>query len=638
MPASPDNRQALVTAPRGATDHAVTLECTGLDAGPFWVTELEGSERLSAPWRFELVVAIPYASTSTWIVDQLVGRSARLRLPAAQRTRVFKGLIRRAMELNPALGMRRFRVLLAAEISLLGDVVSAEIYIDSSIDELIEHIMQQTNPVTAAYREALGYRIKIAPAVASASRRAFLFQNNETALAFLQHRLACEGAYYYFEQAQESATAVFCDKLAQQPTDACTVHFRANRDRSARETMSTLSYFGSERRAATLLNSHAALLTRYAMPSDEKPGCMERELDRLAQLCNAARACRSQLYLGRGDCFGVQAGYPATIVDHWLPDLNGTYQVIAVKHRYRYESAEYGGNRHRASVDALSGHTPYRCTFCALPQTTQFYSDPLADRRTPLLGVSSAHIDGEGDDTFPELDGQGRYRVKFAVGTSKENGRASGWVRRVQARVGALEGVHFPLRKGTEVMVAFEHGNPHLPVIVGAVADAENVDVVNDRNSQQTVLKSGAGDLIFDDSSKNQIELSTAAARPKAAANQPGGSTLPRTECERIRLASQRIEFRVGDNPSSPDTRASFGPAGDSGKAEIALQSTNVKVSADDNLALGNEHTQSSTWAAHQVNVAANKQLHMAAPTVVIESEGGAGLSIRITGSSINLG
>ncbi len=66
----------------------------------------------------------------------------------------------------------------------------------------------------------------------------------------------------------------------------------------------------------------------------------------------------------------------------------------------------------------------------------------------------------------------------------------------MQPHAGEPEGMHLPLRKGTEVLVAFLGGDPDQPVIAGAVPDAEHPAVVVQANETQNVIHTGGNNRI----------------------------------------------------------------------------------------------------------------------------------------------
>jgi uncharacterized protein involved in type VI secretion and phage assembly len=92
-----------------------------------------------------------------------------------------------------------------------------------------------------------------------------------------------------------------------------------------------------------------------------------------------------------------------------------------------------------------------------------------------LLQAPGSHDRGDGpsDDDYAQLDDQGRYLVKMRFDESALRGdAASTRIRMMQPHAGSPEGFHFPLRKGTEVMIGFLGGVPDRPFIAGAVPDA----------------------------------------------------------------------------------------------------------------------------------------------------------------------
>jgi type VI secretion system secreted protein VgrG len=135
-------------------------------------------------------------------------------------------------------------------------------------------------------------------------------------------------------------------------------------------------------------------------------------------------------------------------------------------------------------------------SFEAIP-ATRTYRPARVTPRPRIFGVLPAVI--ETDDigtitTTPFLDALGRYRVHFKFDAEAAGTRhGSHWVRLAQPLSGPGYGWSFPIRRGVEVMVAFEDGDPDRPVIVGAVYNAHAPNPITSANAQKSRLVSQSG-------------------------------------------------------------------------------------------------------------------------------------------------
>ena len=64
---------------------------------------------------------------------------------------------------------------------------------------------------------------------------------------------------------------------------------------------------------------------------------------------------------------------------------------------------------------------------------------------------------------------------------------------RGEASAGAGYGMHFPLRPGVEVLVAFIGGDPDRPIIVGAAPNAITPSPVTQSNSTKNRIRTASG-------------------------------------------------------------------------------------------------------------------------------------------------
>jgi phage baseplate assembly protein gpV len=140
----------------------------------------------------------------------------------------------------------------------------------------------------------------------------------------------------------------------------------------------------------------------------------------------------------------------------------------------------------------------------------------------------TAKIDGQGAGVMPEMDGFGRYKVLFPFDLSgRGGGKASPWIRMAQPFAGRGSGQCFPLSPGTEVLVAFEEGDPDRPVITGAVPDAATATPVNQALSDASgIVSRGGGSLVFGEAEGKQNVTLVAGSRQGSVTVAAGSPTV----------------------------------------------------------------------------------------------------------------
>jgi type VI secretion system secreted protein VgrG len=120
-----------------------------------------------------------------------------------------------------------------------------------------------------------------------------------------------------------------------------------------------------------------------------------------------------------------------------------------------------------------------------------------ATPRPMVPGLERAVVDGASESEYAQLDAAGSYRVKLAFDEGDATGdRSSTRLRMMQPHAGNPEGMHFPLRKGTEVLVAFLGGDPDRPVVAGAVPNADTPSPVTQANQTRNIIHMGGDSVI----------------------------------------------------------------------------------------------------------------------------------------------
>jgi type VI secretion system secreted protein VgrG len=220
------------------------------------------------------------------------------------------------------------------------------------------------------------------------------------------------------------------------------------------------------------------------------------EAEQLARIRGEERLSRQRVYEGRSGRPALSAGRRASLTDH--PRLPGPEPLlfVEVEHAATLPVFSEAEGPHEAS---------YANTFRAIPAGVP-YRPP---RRTPkprIHGVVTGIIQpGPGGETggVARLDAEGRYTVQIHFDTAPPGEqKASHRVRMAQPFAGANYGIHFPLRPGTEVALAFANGDPDRPVILGALFNAAAPSPVVAGNATRHQIKSPTG-AIFELVSKS---------------------------------------------------------------------------------------------------------------------------------------
>ena len=272
----------------------------------------------------------------------------------------------------------------------------------------------------------------------------------------------------------------------------------------------------------------------------------------LAQVRAEEKLCRKLVYHGKSDCTRFVAGHCFHLTQHYRPSFNGEYLLISVRHEGSqpvYGVATLGGRM-------ASGAPGYENSFTAIPAGTPFRPERTT-RRPKICGLMTGRVDGAGDGSRAELDELGRYKVllQFDLGGYPAM-QASQYIRKAEPYAGLNTGMHFPLLKGTEVLLAHIDGDPDRPIIIGAVPDAASLIVANNQAStgNRIVTSSGAYLEIQDGPGTGQT----------ASASGSGRSSTPATPSS-----------GAGNQPAAPaaNTQTAAVPAGQSGGSAVAAPS-----------------------------------------------------------------
>lgn len=416
--------------------------------------------------------------------------------------RELAGVVAEASILHELSGRALGRLVLVPRLWRLGLSEHSRLYTDASIPDVVRDVLAR-----AGLSEGDDFELRLGGSYAV---EAHVCQYHESDLAFVQRWLEHEGIHFFFEhRAGVDKLVLSDDSTAADRTPAAAVRYHPVGDDDASAGVSFARF--SERRTSRA--KEVALVDRdYARPdvdvsgrADAHPAGMGRLVsfgdDRffdgargraLARLRAEEELATQRSFRAEGVVPGLLPGFVFELVDHAVTRLDGAYLCVELEHHANVAATTPELRR----LTGL-GEGVYRAGVLAIPAATPFRPARLTPKPR-VHGYLTAKVDGPADGDYAQLDADGRYRVKLHLDEGdRTNGKASTALRMQQPHVGNPEGMHFPLRKGTEVLVTCLDGDPDRPVIAGAIPNKVTPSVVTSKNHTHHLIHTG-GDNVFD--------------------------------------------------------------------------------------------------------------------------------------------
>jgi type VI secretion system secreted protein VgrG len=339
----------------------------------------------------------------------------------------------------------------------------------------------------------------------------YICQFRETDFDFISRWMEREGIYYFFEQGEENEKLIITDNstvhkdIAGLPTIP---YFPPSG--LAPEEEAIKAFFCRQKRLPNkvILNDYNYRKPSLELKADtvvDKKGRgnvyfygehfkTPEEGHALAIVRAEEIRCRENLFHGEGTQPALRPGFIFEIAGHYRESYNQKYLIAEIEHRGGQAKAFMTGTGDELAEGEKQ--PTYVNAFTAIPAGVQFR--PERNTTKPrFYGTMNAKVDAAGIGQYAEIDDEGRYKVKLPFDQNGNGGgKASRWVRMVQPYAGADHGMHFPLHKGTEVLLTFVDGDPDRPIIAGAVPNAETKSVVTSLNATRNTIRSAGGNML----------------------------------------------------------------------------------------------------------------------------------------------
>jgi len=484
------------------------LHCTNLPEDALRIISFEGSEQISGlyEYRFRLLSEDPTLNTK----DILNCNSTFIINRGEDEPQKISGIISNFKQLGRTPDYVSYQAVLVPKMWRLLLNQQSKVFQTVNIEKMVTQVLKDAGFSSSDYEFKLE---KSYPDVE------FAVQYQETDLNFIHRRLEHLGIFYFIDQRKDNDVIVFCDSndnvLPIETSED--IYFNPNKDPfSVQETISELVHDESVVTGQIRLKDY-----NYEFPSKQllvesqlnknAPGSHfnygdnfkdESEGEFLARVRNEEIVCKSSIYTGKGDCRLFRAGYKFQMGKHYRDDWNIEFLLTKVISRGTQRGL-FGILPPTQKVEPT-----YENIFEAIPQSLAFRPARLA-LQPKIYGVMNAKVDAAGKGEHAEIDDQGRYKIILPFDLSgKKDGEASHYIRMIQPYAGPNFGVHFPLHKGTEVLLTFIDGDPDRPVISGAVPNPETISPVTNANQTKSVIRDHYGNEIIMDATPGDEHIS----------------------------------------------------------------------------------------------------------------------------------
>jgi type VI secretion system VgrG family protein len=524
----------------------ISLEVDGTDPGALRAFQVEGEEAISTIYRFEVLAL---CRDPHLVLEDLLGRGAKLEIERNSDRRAVFGIVWEIDELDRTIeDSRAFRLVIRPRLSRLELSRQCQIYGTTQLVSVLDVVRGELSGTSKKgpgasvqpATEANDFEIRC---FGQYPQRDFVVQYDETDLNFLSRLLEHDGIFYFFTEGTGKEKAVFADGNVAAPSIPGTAVIEWGPDDGlvavdqarVRDLVRRVRHVPSRvyLRDYNYRLPHVPLLVDAEVDASGYGVVVEygahfktpEDGTRLARVRAEALQCRRQTFHGRSDCPRLAAGHFFELRRHEREDMNQRYLIVSVKHAVSEAMPGTSGIGGRAE-------TAYTNTFECIPLTVPFRPERRAT--TPRVdGLINGHVDGIGGGERAEIDEEGRYRIRIPFDLSgNPDGQGSKSMRLATPYGGPNNGMHFPLLKGTEVVIGCVNGDPDRPVILGSVPNPRNRSVVTSDSHDRNRIRTPSG---------IQFEMSDGPGSGGGGAGDGGGSgatLVPQPAGERLASAT----------------------------------------------------------------------------------------------------
>ncbi len=652
------SKKKVVGPMADASKRAYQLHSGAVDDGLLQVAGFHGVERISTPYQIDLELVSSKADLdgeSILAADVWLGIKQPTVLVSGKRgvqLLQIHGVLASFEQLARADEGVHYRAVLVPRLWRLSLTSQSRIFQDQTVVEIVKQVLKDH-----AF-EAEDYDFRTSNR--TYPKREYVVQYQENDLAFISRLLEHDGIFYHFEHSEKRTTLVFGDQA-----EACTKVAGAASFvyRSKTTGAQAMNAIGEESIVALSIKQRPVtgqvILGDYNYRSPDAPMYPTAEVTSpaafghqyeygdhfkdedegkaLAAIRSEEISCRKRQFHGASDARGFRAGGVFTLVEHYRGDVNIDHLITEVTYHGAQDFVTGDEDVHPAAT--------YANTFITIPASVVF-RPPRVTPKPVVAGTVIAKVDAAGDGQYAELDDDGRYKLKFTFDRSDlKDGKASRFVRMAQPYAGDDMGMHFPLHKGTEVIVTHVNGDPDRPVIASSVTNPQTGSKITGSNQSQSMIRSGGGNSIMMEDTKGAEGLNVNATFDHSM-NVGNNSAITVATNETHEVGADRTVTIKGNDSETVNGNQTKQVDGNLDATITGNRSATVTGDAKESVTgnrtstiTGNEDTSATgsmnVKATGKMGVRSDADLSQSAPTISIS--GDTTVTISVGGSSITI-
>ena len=470
----------------------VRLESKEFPCDHVQIHRLTGREAISQLFEFELEVVSTRADEPTAAAMSSAEATIIFHHNHIEVRRIFGMIVEVDEMLETEVETRIYRLKFVPRAFRSTMIETQEIYMDLTVPEII----QQKLDLVGLGAEDREFRL-----MATYPKLEFVVQYKESDLAFISRLAEHVGMSFFFVHEDERDKIVFTDHkdgFCRVPGHD-TAHFQPRGEKN--------DVYHLEGKTRLIPASYVMQDYNYRMPGLDITGTVESAVGfaggvvehgahyktpeagkAMAQIRAEEREATRYVYTGKSEMCWFDAGVRFKLENHARLDKEDLL-IIEVQHRLIQAVSMHGG----------ADDERYTNTFTAIDSTLT-YRPPRITPKPRIHGVLTGVVEQEPETDIAKhalLDEHGRYTIRFLFDTAPlGEKKASRPVRMIQPHAGPNYGMHFPLKPGIEVLLAFVNGDPDRPLIVGAVPNPETPSPVRQGNSLMNRIKTVSGILV----------------------------------------------------------------------------------------------------------------------------------------------